>query len=496
MGAIDKNSFVWASLGIEPPLPEDAIYEAGEQPIAGFDNYFNWAISSDIDQLNDYIGNHATEHEAGGRQEIDIGGLSINDTGKLVGHATDAEIRIEDPGGTAKVRFDLDDNRTRAFPDFATNVTFREGATIASHLYRNNDQIYDYNNDIFHRAEEALEANYADLAGDSELLDGSPASAFIREDDASVAPTGNWDFTEIVDADISGHADSATLAYEAEFANHAEKADLATDSNHLEGYTVNEILNMVSGDIEDSFPAVDDDGAEQLSAATRFDFGQSIDVDTSGSTAEMSVDSVPHADEAEYSYNSNRLNNYKASDLIAMMGDGGRWNHILTDEVHEADGFSWFIDLADAGEVYDFYRLSLVHEFPHDNKTHRAINCQLNRDTRQRYQYRYSWYVNDRVDHTVENGATGFPLCNAPGTKRAMAEYQIWAPRRIGSSGEVDNEDIYVGRIGNGVYPKTRPLFHHGAYTTSGETLNALHLYTNNHEINLGIELWGRNLQR
>ncbi len=34
MGAIEKESFVWASLGIMPQREEDMIYQAGEQPIA------------------------------------------------------------------------------------------------------------------------------------------------------------------------------------------------------------------------------------------------------------------------------------------------------------------------------------------------------------------------------------------------------------------------------------------------------------------------------
>lgn len=498
MSAIDLNSFVWASLGIEPPTPEDAIYEAGEQPIAGFDNFINWAVTSDIDALNDYAGDHAAEHEAGGSQEINLSGLTVGYAGRLVGEdSTDAtEVRIETEAGAPIVRYDTANDRVREFPGFAITPTFHAGANIGGHLLRSGDRIYDYNDDRFHRAAHAQQADLATLAEDSELLEGYPASAFIREDDAVVEPSGDWSYENIVDADISGHAETASLAYEAQFAQEAEHAYTADDSDHLEGYTVQEILDMISGDIGDSFPAVDDDGVEQLAAALRLDFGQSIDVDTDGSTAEMSVESVPHADEAEYSFDSNRVDGYHASDLIAMMGDGGRWSKIGAWEINANDGFSWFRDLAAEGEVYDFYRLALVHEFPHDNKTHRPIYCQFNQDDRSRYNYRYSWYANYSVDHEVEGGASAFPLCIAPGTKRSMAEYTISAPRRFSQAGDVDNEDVFIGRVNNGVYPKTRPTFHHGSYNADAETVDQIHLYTPNHAIHGSIELWGRNIPR
>lgn len=504
MGAVDLESFVWASLGIEPPRPEDAIYRAGDQPIAGFDNFINWALTTDVAELNEWASNHVSEHEAGGSQELNLDGLLIGGAARLA--ADGDELRVEDPDGEPSIRVNTDADQVVQFPDFAVRTQHVEGANLGGNLFRNGEPIYDYGTDYFHRAEKAIVADWADNAGDSELhegytvqeildmisgdIDGSfPATA--DNGTQQIANTHTFNFGQSIDVTTDGNTANMSVTS-------VPWADEAGDAHLHEGYTVQEIIDMIAGDIDDSFPATSDDGERLLDNTHEFDFGQSIDVEVTGSTAEMSVESVPHSEVSEYSYNSNRLNGYHSSDLIAMMGDGGRWSEIGTWEVRENNGFSWFYDLDDNGDVYDFYRLMLVHEFPHHNKRHRAINLQMNTDTRQRYNYRYSTYgpTNPRVTHHTSTGNRAFPLCVAPGTKRATAEYQIAAPRRIGSSGEVDSEDIYVGRVTNGVYPKTHPTFIHGALNSGAETCEQLHLYTGSDQVNLSIELWGRNIKR
>jgi len=45
----------WDDVGVEPPTGE-AKYTAGEQPIAEYDNWFNYSVSQDISNLNKELG--------------------------------------------------------------------------------------------------------------------------------------------------------------------------------------------------------------------------------------------------------------------------------------------------------------------------------------------------------------------------------------------------------------------------------------------------------
>ena len=56
MVAVDElNSWTWADRGTRP-LPADAVYNPGYQPIAGYDNHWNWSLSKDVHNLHDRVG--------------------------------------------------------------------------------------------------------------------------------------------------------------------------------------------------------------------------------------------------------------------------------------------------------------------------------------------------------------------------------------------------------------------------------------------------------
>lgn len=338
--AVNLNSFVWPSMGIEPPDEEDVIYTAGEQPVAGFDNHVMWAVTDDLNRLRDWAASHGSVHEAGGAQEINIGGLSVGNVAVVDSDDAADEYRIEDETGTAAVRYDIGDGYVRSFLPFATQTQHNEGIDVRNDIVRGDGTvIYDATSDYFHRAFEADHATTADEADNSDTLDGYDADAFLfPSDDATI--TGNWTFDNLVDADISGNAATANHADEADHADTADEATLALDSNHLEGKTVQEILDMVEDDVlTGKLIDVQDDGVEVLSDASDLDFGTSIDVSTSGTTATMDVTSVPHADEAEYAINSDKVDNYHAQELIDEAVDT-----VKTDFVNVADDGSVVVD--------------------------------------------------------------------------------------------------------------------------------------------------------
>lgn len=338
--AVNLNSFVWPSMGIEPPNEEDVIYTAGEQPVAGFDNHVMWAVTDDLNRLRDWAASHGSVHEAGGAQEINIGGLSVGNVAVVDSDDAADEYRIEDTTGTAAVRYDIVDGYVRSFLPFATQTQHNEGIDVRNDIVRGDGTvIYDSTADYFHRAFEADHAITADEADNADTLDGHHADAFLfPSDDATI--TGNWIFDNLVDADISGNAATANHADEADHALTADEATLALDSNHLEGKTVQEILDMVEDNVlPGKLIDVQDDGAEVLSDASDLDFGTSIDVSTSGTTATMDVTSVPHADEAEYANDSDKVDGYHAQELIDEAE-----NNISGDLVDAADDGSIVVD--------------------------------------------------------------------------------------------------------------------------------------------------------
>ncbi|NEU58597.1 hypothetical protein [Halorussus sp. MSC15.2] len=74
--AINRESYVWQDKGT-PPAKGDEIYVAGDQPVAAYDNWAMWAVTTDIKRLDARLADHAHFHEAGAEDPIDLDGLSI-----------------------------------------------------------------------------------------------------------------------------------------------------------------------------------------------------------------------------------------------------------------------------------------------------------------------------------------------------------------------------------------------------------------------------------
>lgn len=314
---INLNSFVWPSMGIEPPQPEDAIYSAGEQPIAGFDNRAMWMVTDDLHRLRNWAGAHGQVHEAGGGQEINLNGLSVGNVAKLIARDADGEFQITATDDVPFLTVDTDTDTITEVPLFGTRTRHREGIDLRSNIVRGDGAVvYDHADDYFHRARAADEAAHADEATNSQKLQGLGPGAFLQ-DDVAATITVPWAFEQTIDGDISGNAATADHADVADHATTADHATEADDSVLHEGYTVDEILEKVDNDLLPGV-AVDvaDDGTELLTDTGLLDFGKSIDVRISGDTAKMSVSSVPHAQEAEFAKNADKVDGYHAQELM------------------------------------------------------------------------------------------------------------------------------------------------------------------------------------
>ena len=72
----------WDDTGQEPPAGE-ARYVAGEQPIAEYDNWFNYSVSQDISALNAYLDQLGIANGVL-TKDIDANGFGINNVGDII----------------------------------------------------------------------------------------------------------------------------------------------------------------------------------------------------------------------------------------------------------------------------------------------------------------------------------------------------------------------------------------------------------------------------
>lgn len=324
---VEFDSYEWASAGVVPESPDDAIYVAGEQPVAGYDNHFNWAVSHDLRELRDHTTGHGSEHEAGGSQELDLLDLSIGGVATLSDDG-DRFVLLDDTGDTI-VSYDNATDRINDIATIAGGLDVVGAISLTDDLETGQgDTLYDSSTDYFHRAEFAIDADEASWATDSGLLDGTPLSEFLFADQEETL-TATWSATTAQDFDITGHASTASVA---------SLAELAEDSELLENHTVQDILNKAWQDVEDEFVDIEDGGTLQLENARTLDFDTSIDVDTDGDRASMAVTSVPHADDADH-----------ASDTD--LHEGYTVNEILDQAWQDVDGE--FVDVADNGTLIE-----------------------------------------------------------------------------------------------------------------------------------------------
>lgn len=56
VSSLDLESRIWSERGTKPAAG-DEIYRPGYQPIAAYDNFHNWAVTTDIHNLRDQVGN-------------------------------------------------------------------------------------------------------------------------------------------------------------------------------------------------------------------------------------------------------------------------------------------------------------------------------------------------------------------------------------------------------------------------------------------------------
>ncbi|QLG29983.1 hypothetical protein HUG10_20465 (plasmid) [Halorarum halophilum] len=126
--AITTNSWIWTDTGTEP-TPGDENYVAGDQPIAEYDNWAMWAVTSDVDALNAKLGSHASFHEAGGQDELDLVDMSVG-TAITLAEPTAGTFELQTPGGTSLATLDTAGNAWTTFPDIDSDVTFKDGLTL------------------------------------------------------------------------------------------------------------------------------------------------------------------------------------------------------------------------------------------------------------------------------------------------------------------------------------------------------------------------------
>jgi len=121
--AITLQSWTWTDSGTEPTQGDES-YAAGEQPIAEYDNWAMWAVTTDVDALNAELGEHVDNHEAGGQDEINLDGLNIGSAGQLAEAAGD--VAIETTGGTTVVGVDTSAADWTTFPDINDAFTLKQ----------------------------------------------------------------------------------------------------------------------------------------------------------------------------------------------------------------------------------------------------------------------------------------------------------------------------------------------------------------------------------
>ena len=88
----------WDDVGIEPGAG-DAEYTAGQQPIAEYDNWFNWSAAKDVENLIAALENVATGHDHDGANSKKVDGSDVVNTpaGTIV--ATDVQAAIDELDG-------------------------------------------------------------------------------------------------------------------------------------------------------------------------------------------------------------------------------------------------------------------------------------------------------------------------------------------------------------------------------------------------------------
>ena len=228
---VDLSTPEWPSVGALPSDITRISYESGKQPVSSWDNAFNYRVSQDLRALNQAVENHAGDHEAGGGQEIDIGGLEISENASL--GLTNGNHALYSPTDAPVYEIDTENETVLDWPAFRTPVDFERTVSIEADIQRSSGEtLYSYADNIFHRAARANRATEAGQADNSLQLGGYQPQAYPRKaENATIS--GSWGFDQLLDASITGNAATADFADNANQANHADRADYATNAGHL-----------------------------------------------------------------------------------------------------------------------------------------------------------------------------------------------------------------------------------------------------------------------
>lgn len=241
MPVINRETREWGALGTRPAAGRE-VYSPGEQPIASYDNWWNWAVSKDIGALDAALENHDDRHEAGGDDELDLGGLQFDKAAYLRGDTTTGAVSLHDSTDDSEVaRFNLATDAIQTWPAFNTETTHRAGARIGGNLTRsdNGNPIYDYTTGkVPHAvyADSAGDADYATEAGNAGTVGGIDPSNFLRPGQTTATITGSWTFNQLINGSVTGNAataDRATAADTADFATEAGNSD-TVDNYHAQ----------------------------------------------------------------------------------------------------------------------------------------------------------------------------------------------------------------------------------------------------------------------
>lgn len=245
MPVINRETREWGALGTRPAAGNE-VYTPGEQPIASYDNWWNWAVSQDIGALDAALEDHDQRHEAGGGDEIDLGGLRFNNTAYLSGSTANNTLALLDATDDSEVaNIDLAADQIQTWPAFNTQTKHRAGAQIGGNLVRqdNGNAIYDYaTGKVPHAvyADSAGTADYATEAGNAATIGGLAPGEFLQDDQLAATITGSWTFNQLINGSISGNAATA------DHADHADTADYAAQAGNadtVDNYHAQELID-------------------------------------------------------------------------------------------------------------------------------------------------------------------------------------------------------------------------------------------------------------
>lgn len=126
--AINQNTYVWTDTGTKPTAGDES-YVAGDQPIAEYDNWAMWAVTDDIDTLNDKLGNHSAYHEVGGQDELNLVDLNVGSAVQLA-EPSSGVFDLQATDGTSHATLDLSADAWSHFPDIDDTISFKRDVTV------------------------------------------------------------------------------------------------------------------------------------------------------------------------------------------------------------------------------------------------------------------------------------------------------------------------------------------------------------------------------